>query len=229
MTKNSACLPILLGVLISAPNAPAADLEVTDLRCEYLVNPLGIDVARPRLSWRLESTEPRARGQTQTAYRVLVAGSEEGLRAGQGDLWDSGKVPSGRSIHVEYGGRPLSSRIECWWMVQVWDHNDRASDWSEPAVWTMGLLAPDDWHDAKWIGLDAPEEGGIELADLKQANWTWYPEGNPCVHAPAETRYFRRTISLPADRTVRRAMCFFAGDDRCVFSVNGAQPPIGTS
>jgi len=96
-------------------------------------------------------------------------------------------------------------------------------------MWSMGLLAPDDWRDAKWIGLDAPEEGGVEPAELKEANWTWYPEGNPCVHAPPETRYFRRTITLPADRTVRRAMCFFAGDDQCSLSVNGGQPPIGTS
>jgi len=94
-------------------------------------------------------------------------------------------------------------------------------------MWSMGLLAPDDWRDAKWIGLDAPEEGGVELAELKEANWTWYPEGNPCVHAPTETRYFRRTISLPADRTVRRAMCFFAGDDQCVFYAGGAQVGVG--
>jgi len=224
--RTMIALGSVLALLLPATGA-AADLEVTDLKCEYLVNPLGIDVPRPRLSWKLEPTEPKARGQVETAYRLLVAGSPQKLADDEGDLWDSGKVPSDQSIHVEYGGRPLHSRMPCWWKVRTWDQLDRASDWSRPAMWSMGLLTPDDWHDARWIGLDAPEEEAVELADLKQASWTWYPEGNPCVHAPPETRYFRRTLSLPADRTVRRAMCFFAADDQCVFYAGGAQVGIG--
>ena len=30
-------------------------LEAVGLRCEYLVNPLGIDVVQPRLGWRLDA------------------------------------------------------------------------------------------------------------------------------------------------------------------------------
>jgi len=67
-------------------------LSPTGLRCEYLVNPLGIDVRRPRLSWAWESDQP---GQTQTAYRIAAASSEECLAAGQPDLWDrSARRPS---------------------------------------------------------------------------------------------------------------------------------------
>jgi alpha-L-rhamnosidase len=205
----------------------AAGLRVEDLRCEYLRNPLGIDDPAPRLSWKLTPQDDGARGQRQTAYQVLVASRREGLDQDRGDLWDSGRVASDQSIHVPYSGKPLPSRMGCWWKVRAWDEQDRASPWSEPACWTMGLLTPDDWRGAKWIGSDEPEEGGSELNDLKQAQWTWYPEGDPRVHAPTETRYFRRTISLPADRVVRRAMCFFAGDDQCVFYVNGAQVGVG--
>ena len=76
--------------------------EVGSLRCEYLADPLGIDATRPRLSWIVSSP---LRGDRQTAYRVLVASSPELLARGEGDLWDSGKTASARSVQVEYGGK----------------------------------------------------------------------------------------------------------------------------
>ena len=138
----------------------AADLlPPTDLRCEFLVNPQGIDIARPHLSWRLEWPE---RGQTQTAYRVLVASQPDLLAQDQGDLWDSGKVNSDQSIHVEYAGKELKSEMYCYWKVQAWDQTGRLSSWSDtPARWSMGLLSPEDWK-AKWIGLDRGEEKQAE-------------------------------------------------------------------
>jgi len=84
-------------------------------------------------------------------------------------------------------------------------------------------MKPADWAGAKWIGLDAPGDAGVEIADVKSAQWLWFPEGRPAHHAPAAARYFRRTLAIPADRKVTRALAFFAGDDLCVFSVNGAQ------
>src|SRR5262245_48048417 len=32
-----------------------------DLRCESLIDPLGIDAAKPRLSWKLRAADPAAR------------------------------------------------------------------------------------------------------------------------------------------------------------------------
>jgi len=124
-----------------------SSVSVKDLRCEYRVDPLGIDVVRPRLSWVPQSSE---RGQRQTAYRVLVAGSREKLNADEGDLWDSGRIESDRTIHLVYEGRPLESRMCCWWKVRVWDGHAEASAWSEPATWSMGLLEPGNWN-ARWI------------------------------------------------------------------------------
>jgi alpha-L-rhamnosidase len=95
--------------------------EVTNLRCEYLKDPLGIDVMKPRLSWKLETGNWKLeRGIKQTSYQILVASSENILNKDQGDLWDSGKVESDQSIHVEYQGKPLESRMRCWWKVMVW-------------------------------------------------------------------------------------------------------------
>ncbi|MBN1509624.1 MAG: glycoside hydrolase family 78 protein [Sedimentisphaerales bacterium] len=125
----------------------SSDVQVTDLRCEYLVDPLGIDVARPRLSWRMQSLW---RGQKQTAYQILVASDAGMLKEGQADLWDTGKVVSDQSIHVIYAGTPLPSRTRCHWKVRIWDGDDKVSAFSEPAVWEMGLLTPEDWT-SKWI------------------------------------------------------------------------------
>jgi alpha-L-rhamnosidase len=124
-----------------------AGLEVEGLKCEYRVNPLGLDTPRPRLSWLLESRE---RGQRQTAYQVLAATTPDLLSKGKGDLWDSGKVASGESVQVVYGGQPLRPGQRVYWKVRAWDHEDRPSGYSPAAWWEMGLLAPADWRGA-WI------------------------------------------------------------------------------
>jgi alpha-L-rhamnosidase len=122
------------------------------LRCEYLENPLGLDIPGPRLSWVVQSNE---RGQKQTAWQILVASRKELLARCQGDLWDSGKVDGDQTIHVEYAGKLLASRMQCHWKVRVWDRQGHVSPWSEPAFWSMGLLKPSDWE-AQWIAYDHP-------------------------------------------------------------------------
>ncbi|MHA1300557.1 MAG: glycoside hydrolase family 78 protein [Candidatus Helarchaeota archaeon] len=123
-------------------------INPNNLRCEYLVNPLGIDVKNPRLSWILESNE---RNQTQTAYRILVASNKEILAENRGDLWDSGKIQSDQNTHIVYEGTELKSRMLCYWKVMVWDKDGTPSEWSKIATWSMGLLELNDWV-AKWIG-----------------------------------------------------------------------------
>lgn len=204
-----------------------APLVPTDLRCEYLASPLGIDDVQPRLSWRLESTQADARGQRQTAYQILVASRRSLLEQGQADRWDSGRIAADRSLHVPYQGQPLSSHNECWWKVRIWDEQDRESRWSEPAKWTMGLLRDADWAGAQWIGCDDAPEDGLDLKEFKSAQWLWFPEGNPAHDAPVATRYFRRTLTIPADRPIARALAFIAGDDQCVLFVNGTQVGVG--
>jgi alpha-L-rhamnosidase len=118
-----------------------AALSPVELRCEYRVNPLGIDEVQPRLTWRVAATE---HGQMQTAYQIIVASSAELLAKKSADLWDSGKIPSGDTVNISYAGKLLTSRQQCFWKVSVWD-KDGKPKWSEPASWTMGLLSPDDW------------------------------------------------------------------------------------
>ena len=129
------------------------DMRVRDLRCEYVKNPLGIDVTKPHLSWQIEST---TQGEKQTAYQIVVSSSQEKLSNAIGDLWDSGKIESDQSQLVAYSGKPLLSKMECHWKVRVWDNEGKPSTWSHPVRWTMGLLKPDDWS-GKWISAPFPK------------------------------------------------------------------------
>src|SRR5215210_8862386 len=145
-----------------------SELGPVGLKCEYRVDPLGIDERAPRLSWALES---EGRGQVQSAYRILAAGSEEELEAEESLLWDSGRVESDRSVSVEYEGEALRSGSRCVWKVLVWDGACDPSPYSEPAIFEMGLLERSDWK-AAWISAgEDPDEDfdpptGEEYDDL---------------------------------------------------------------
>ena len=168
-------LAMLLAALGPATALAAQTLQVDDLRCEYLHDPLGIDAAEPRLSWTLRSD---VRGQRQTAYQVLVASSPELLQGQQGDLWDSGRVSSDETTQVVYAGKFLPSRQACFWKVRVWDRDGTPSDWSPPARWEMGLLRAEDWS-AQWIGADLAVDPAVAAESLTGAKWIRFPSRAP--------------------------------------------------
>ncbi len=135
-------------------NVQGSDLKVTGLRTEYAENPLGIDIRKPRLSWRIMSD---ARNVVQSAYHIRVARNESDLTANRNLVWDSGRVAASESIHLAYAGPELQSGQRVYWQVRVWDGAGKASDWSAPAWWEMGLLSATDWK-AGWIEADLPED-----------------------------------------------------------------------
>ncbi len=153
MKTNALTILLLFSVVIftgfSSRNT-SDTLHPKYLRCENLVNPLGIDITTPRLSWYSESHQ---RDQKQTAYQILVASSIKKLNDDDGDLWDSKKVNSDQSINIIYKGKPLTSGLQCFWKVKVWDTKGIVSKWSVSAKWSMGLLHKSDWK-GYWIGLD---------------------------------------------------------------------------
>ena len=198
-------------------SAATAGLTVGGLQCEYLENPLGIDTPQPRLSWVLESGQ---RAQAQTAYQVLVASSEALLKANTGDLWNTGTVPSDQTVQVVYAGKALSSSQRCHWKVRVWDKEGKASAYSRPAYWEMGLLSPQDWK-GQWIGrttdtnsLPAPLlrltftlEGKIKQARAYICGLGYYElhlngkKVGDHLLDPGYTRYDRRALYVTYDVT----------------------------
>ena len=138
---------VIVFALLSFNNVP--NIEITDLRCEYKTNPLGIDNTTPRLSWKLELIE-QERGQKQTAFQVLVASSLDALNSNSCDVWNSGKIESSQSVNNIFKGNALKSARQYFWKVKVWDKNGIASSWSKPAKFSMGLLKQSDWL-GDWI------------------------------------------------------------------------------
>ena len=137
----------------------SCSIQVAGLYCDHAVNPLAVDHRKPTLSWILSSAR---RGNRQSAYHILVSRNPSSLRRGIGDLWDSGKVDSDNSTDVVYGGAAPASGEQCYWQVRVWDELDRASPWSEPGHWQVGLLEASDWH-AQWISAAPNEKAAAPL------------------------------------------------------------------
>ncbi len=214
-----------------------SDVVPGKLTCESLEKPEGIDRTPPHLSWRLIDSTDRLvdpngdRGQRQTAYRILVATSKEKLANDRGDLWDSGRVDSDRSILVPYAGKSLRSHDVCWWKVRVWDKDGNPSAWSSPSRWTMGILDAADWK-AKWLrhtpkSFPLLEKKGPEkLLNFEGCHWIWSPDEEPLEALPAGNRFFRKEIVIPEGRFVDWAYLLIAADDRYWLYVNGKRISI---
>lgn len=112
------------------------------LRTEYLYEPVGMDIVKPRFYWNCETEKE---GDVQTAYQIVAK------REGE-VVWDSGKVASERMTHVVYEGPQLHSRDRIVWKVKLWDKEEREEGFEE-SFFEMGLLEPEDWK-AKWISGD---------------------------------------------------------------------------
>jgi hypothetical protein len=143
------------------------------LRCENRDNPEGMDEVKPRFSWWMQSSR---RADAQTGYRILVASTEEALKSGKGDLWDSGQVKSDQNIAVRYAGKPLKSAERYFWKAMLWDKGGKQSSWSEPAWFVTGKFNAADWT-GQWIGANGekPKVGdlgfAIEASDVDRIDW----------------------------------------------------------
>ena len=130
---------------LSGADEPRGPQAPTGLRCEYLVNPLGVDTPKPRFSWVLEHGE---RAQGQSSYEILVSSK---ANADEGDLWASEKVDSADSSQVVYAGKALRSGCTYYWRIRYWDKDGRQGPFSQVARFDTGLFSRDDWR-SKWIG-----------------------------------------------------------------------------
>ena len=172
-------------------------------------DPLGMDVARPRLSWMLKHPQ---RSQLQKAYRIVVSSTYELASKNAGDLWDSRRVDSPATTHISYGGAPLRSGQTCFWRIQWWDNQDWLSDLSEVATFELGLLHQSDWK-AKWISKQECSEftskGTVLLGEFL---------GD---YINSHGLYLRNTFKLP--KSVVRARAYVCGLGCYEMRINGTR------
>ncbi len=196
--KKQLILSFYLAFLAGCLNAGLYPVKLT---CEYLQNPMVVDVLEPRLSW-INTAAGKERGQFQTAWEIRVASTREKLLAGSADLWNSGKVGSDQSVNIIYEGKPLTSRQDCWWQVRVWDNKGKASKWSDPGFWSMGLLKSGDWK-AKWIG--APWQDELPLPKPLSPKRT----GSKPDKLPPPAPLLRKTFTI--NKAVASARAYVTG------------------
>jgi len=180
-----------------------------NLKCESLVEPLGVDTSTPRLSWRVEGSR---RGDRPTGYHVLVASAAEPALTGIGDFWDSGPLEAGTLPLVEYQGEPLRSCARYFWRVRWRDGDGILSPWSPVASFVTGFLAAGEWK-PRWVSRKDIREftarGNVTLGEARSPS--------PQAHAI----YLRR--DFPAREKAVLALAFVSGLGCCEFRLNGGK------
>lgn len=167
-------------------------LKAICLKTEGLKNPIGITFPSVRVSWKLEG-EPDKRNQQQTAYQIICGSSPEELTE-QRCLWNSGKVKSDATQNIAID-LPAKSRARVFWKVRVWDEEDMAGEFSDPAWFEQGLIDPSDWT-AQWIN----PEGSIDPAQRQPAS------------------YLRKSFTLDKDVRYARLYMTACGVYRCLLN-----------
>lgn len=150
---------------ISVIEYGAESVTINHLRTCHLDNPIGIDEEVPEFSWCMEGA---ARGLYQSAYRIVLAESEEQLAQEQ-YIWDSGKVLSSESVGIVYGGEKLTPKTRYYWQVTVWDGNDEVVASNETACFETGLMG-EGMSNAGWISV--PEVTGKEEREQESLVYT---------------------------------------------------------
>ena len=194
---------VLLSLTASAAKKKEGtpDIYVAGLRVENMTNPLGIDTEKPRFSWIL-GDHYKEKDVRQTAYQIIVSSTYEKMKAGEGDLWDTGWVDSNEQLWISYAGKPLASNQHCWWNVRVKTNKGETSwNWN-PNFFSIGLLNESKWK-GYWIGLESLQPGEERG-----------------FHTRLAARYLRKEFELKQTK-VKRATAFVVGLGLYEFYVNG--------
>ena len=154
-------LGFFLSVIMAIASYGESSLHVSQLLCENMSQPLGIDNVHPHFSWQSSS---EVTGACQTAYELQVGTDITALERGEADLWSSGRVESSDQVMVPYAGTALQERQLCYWRVRVWDANGQPSPWSETARFSIGLL---NGVAGDYIGMNT-KDGDVRAPLLRQ-------------------------------------------------------------
>ena len=174
-------LVILFNCIVLNVTAQLTQSSLYDLQCEHLINPLGLDAASPRFSWKQQDDR---RGATQTAYRIWVGTDSLSLVNQHGNAWSSGWVKTSANL-ARYKGKPLEAFTKYFWKVQVLDQQGKPSAPSTIASFETGMMGMKNWKGS------------------------WISDGNDIDLKPAP--YFRRVIDVNKKIKSARAYIAAAG------------------
>jgi alpha-L-rhamnosidase len=179
---------VLLSQAVTIKSVSEVKTIPVNLRCDYRVNPLGIENQKPNLSWQTSTSE---NNWLQSAYQIIVSTSPELLTEKKCDIWNSGKILGSESVCISYEGLKVDSQMRYYWRVKVWDENGNPSTWSEPAYWEMGILNHNEWS-AKWIA----RIDNNNTSDRENIRWIWLPDQD-ATNVPQNTvASFRVHVNL---------------------------------
>lgn len=116
-----------------------------NLRCEYLVTPIGVDAPAPRLSWLLNDERY---GAKQLAYQIIADTDSAYVATGKGNKWDSQRVESDRML-VSYSGSKLEPFTKYFWSVIIWD-KDGVQSLPVISSFETGMMGMGNWK-GSWI------------------------------------------------------------------------------
>jgi len=208
--KKTLVLFILVLLFSTCSNDKPEDFIAADLKCNNLENPAGTG-ENPDMSWIDQSA---IRGASQTAYQIILATNEKGLRSEKKCLWNSGKKTSSSTV-VRYSGSALEPGSQYFWKVRIWDNTGKPSGWSEPASFITGLFLIEQWDDAKWIGY---EEIPDSLLLVPGVHGNGNNLGNVAVKRTT-VPYFRKEFQV--NKKISRDIVFITGLGQYEFYVNG--------
>jgi len=188
-----------------------------NLRCEFLLNPINIDVKNPRFSWNLKHEQ---RNQCQSAFRIIVSSSYSSILSETGDLWDSRKVISSNNSNIKYNGKELTSNSVYYWRVKWWDKNDIESEFSAIAKFETALLSEDDWK-SNWITMKG-------FSDKKFRRKYQYKTGQIGLSGNIKgypALYFRKEFQI--NKKIEKAKVYVCGLGCHELRINGKK--VGTN
>jgi alpha-L-rhamnosidase len=198
MKKSFLHIFILIASLCFSLAQAQNKISVTNLQCEMLNNPEGIDVVQPRLSWQIKSDVNDVK---QTAYQIIVASTLENLNANKADLWDSGKVTSNGSVNIIYNGKKLGDRQNAFWKVTVFTNKGEIKS-TENAHFSIGILTYADWKSTRWIGYEKLSK-----------------DDSVSQYSRLSARYLRKEINLK--KQVKSAKVYIMGMGLYELYING--------
>jgi alpha-L-rhamnosidase len=143
--KSFRFFAILLLMLIVV-QTQAQQSRVSNLQCEYLISPIGIDATAPRLHWQMQDNRE---GALQTAYQIIVGTDSVQVASRNGNCWDTGKI-SGSDMLVSYQGKALQPFVKYYWTVILWDKVQQKSEPAIVASFETGMMQISNWK-GEWI------------------------------------------------------------------------------